>query len=433
MRFRDDESGQMLVLTALCMTVLMGFLALAIDVGLLFRAKRNVQIAADAGAIAGALAEQYGISPSPACGGGVTPIACAVQNAVAANGVPASDIVAVNTNPTDGFHTGPGYVETILSVPNPTFFFSAFSGSKTSFSVAGRAVAGMAPSTACMYVLDPSDPNALTVAGSVTAPKCGIQVNSSSPNASCDDGQTLDVPFLHVVGGQDSGGGCGRVTSTQVVTGVAPSGDPLNNLSGLDPATSCNLLNTLTLGGATPTVTGATRIPSTTVTLGAVSVTISCFGDLNVLLSGLTLGRAGGNQVFIFLNGLQLLGNVRVNGTVEVAGGSLLPGGLGTLSVTAPADPADLFNGIAIYQPPTDTTPCTNPPMATPCLHVRLVGGGVTGIIYAPTARLTIDGTGGVGGIVAYQVDVDGPLNLTGNYNLANPTTSPLNKVELVE
>src|SRR5215475_2110057 len=108
MRFRDDESGQMLVLTALCMTLLMGFLALAIDVGILFRAKRNVQIAADAGAIAGALHQQYGGSPGPACGGGVTGVRCAVQNAVGANGIPASDVASVSTSPTAGYHTGPG-------------------------------------------------------------------------------------------------------------------------------------------------------------------------------------------------------------------------------------------------------------------------------------------------------------------------------------
>src|SRR5581483_1805437 len=109
MRFWDDESGQMLVLTAVCMTVLMGFLALAIDVGILFRARRNVQIAADAGAIAGALQQQYGGSPGPACGGGVTGVPCAVQNAVAANGVPAADVASVSTNPASGYHTGSGY------------------------------------------------------------------------------------------------------------------------------------------------------------------------------------------------------------------------------------------------------------------------------------------------------------------------------------
>ncbi len=59
MKDSRSESGQVLVLTALCMTAFLGFMALAIDAGLLFRAKRNLQIAADAAATAGALDWKY--------------------------------------------------------------------------------------------------------------------------------------------------------------------------------------------------------------------------------------------------------------------------------------------------------------------------------------------------------------------------------------
>ena len=55
MKIFRNEDGQTLVLTALCMTAMLGFMALAIDVGLLFRAKRNMQITADAVAVAAAL------------------------------------------------------------------------------------------------------------------------------------------------------------------------------------------------------------------------------------------------------------------------------------------------------------------------------------------------------------------------------------------
>lgn len=48
------ESGQTLVHVALMMVVLLGFLALAIDVGLLYSERRRMQNAADAGALAGA-------------------------------------------------------------------------------------------------------------------------------------------------------------------------------------------------------------------------------------------------------------------------------------------------------------------------------------------------------------------------------------------
>ena len=66
MENRDNESGQVIILTALFMTVLLGFLALAIDVAMLFRARRNVQIAADAAAIGATMDYYYNGSVSAA-------------------------------------------------------------------------------------------------------------------------------------------------------------------------------------------------------------------------------------------------------------------------------------------------------------------------------------------------------------------------------
>ena len=51
-----EESGQTLVLAALMGVLLLGFMALALDVGLLFNARRKLQTAADAAATAGAQA-----------------------------------------------------------------------------------------------------------------------------------------------------------------------------------------------------------------------------------------------------------------------------------------------------------------------------------------------------------------------------------------
>ncbi len=59
-RFRD-ESGQTLILIAAALVVLLGFLALAVDLGMLYAERRAMQNAADAGALAGARAM---------CGGG---------------------------------------------------------------------------------------------------------------------------------------------------------------------------------------------------------------------------------------------------------------------------------------------------------------------------------------------------------------------------
>ena len=48
MRIQKEENGQILVMVALCLTVIFGFLAFAIDVGLLFNNKRKLQNAVDA-------------------------------------------------------------------------------------------------------------------------------------------------------------------------------------------------------------------------------------------------------------------------------------------------------------------------------------------------------------------------------------------------
>ena len=55
MRIHRDERGQTIILVALSLPLLLGFVGIATDVGALFKDKRTMQTAADAAAIAGAL------------------------------------------------------------------------------------------------------------------------------------------------------------------------------------------------------------------------------------------------------------------------------------------------------------------------------------------------------------------------------------------
>ena len=66
MKNQDNESGQVIILTAIFMAALLGFLALSIDVAMLFRARRNVQIATDAAALGAALDYFYNNSVTTA-------------------------------------------------------------------------------------------------------------------------------------------------------------------------------------------------------------------------------------------------------------------------------------------------------------------------------------------------------------------------------
>ena len=92
-----SERGTVLPLVALSMVALTGMMGLGLDVGSLYRHRRNMQTAADAGALAGA-AEIYRMKP--------TLVGSSARTATAANrftnGV--EDVaVSVNHPPASGF------------------------------------------------------------------------------------------------------------------------------------------------------------------------------------------------------------------------------------------------------------------------------------------------------------------------------------------
>jgi Flp pilus assembly protein TadG len=435
LRFIQDEKGQTLVITVLGMTVLMGMMGLAIDVGLLFRAKRIAQTAADAAAIAGALDYQYN--------GSSTSATTAARAAASSNGISnASTNVTVNFNPniTSPYHNSSGYIQAVVNLPSPTVFISTFYRTATPFTVTARAIAGVTPSAACIYVLDPTDASALYIQGAadIATPNCGIQVNSNSPDAFCDQGSaTIEANFLHIVGGQSSHGKCAKAPgTTPVTTGVAPTGDPFNNLTGPIPPTPCTGPNTVSAS----TITSSTTIPSASVTTGSTTASVTFFCASNPTISnGVTLGTPGGNQIFVFVNGVTIGGTVTVNGTIDVYQGTFSQGN-SALTVNAPANDTYTYNGIAVMQPSSNTTAGTcKDGLGEPCLQLQFGSGSgvLNGIVYAPTSQVYQQDNGGgtvVAGVVAYQIYLKAStMDITNSYNAANPSTTPLTKVSLVE
>ncbi|HLY42549.1 MAG TPA: pilus assembly protein TadG-related protein [Terracidiphilus sp.] len=473
MTITKGEQGQILALTVLSMTLLVGCIALAVDVGLLFRAKRNVQIAADAGAIAGALEEHYN---------GTANVTTVVDNAASKNGVTDSTQIQVSTSPADGYHTGAGYVEVVINQPNQTVFMGAFSfmlsRGTTSFNtvkVGARAVAGATPAPACMYVLNNGQKkgddgsNALWVKGSSTinAPKCGIDVNSPNASAFCDQGAaTIDAPYISIVGGQSTGGKCGKNSGAPIYGGAAPIADPFNGLTGPNPATDCNSTNTVTAADVTSTTTLTSSKNSSGTPVVCFNAVDSKGKPTATTLDGSSTNLAlnvGAGVVYLFENGVNISGNVWVGvaagttlsssgppsgangGVIDIYGGSFnnQNGGL-----TAVAPTSGTYNGISIMQPAANTTAtCQDSSLkAVPCLQMQFgsnnstTGGGTNaegldGLIYAPTATVYLQDEGGsvqAGGIIAWDVYNNSQLSLTDSYSDYNPT-SPLNMVELVE
>src|SRR3989304_8371578 len=93
------ESGQMLVMFVLALGVLMGFVAMSIDVGMILYERRSAQNAADAAALAGA--RDLPESPSAA-------VLAARQWAVQ-NGFSSEDGAPITVN--NPYHGNPGAAE----------------------------------------------------------------------------------------------------------------------------------------------------------------------------------------------------------------------------------------------------------------------------------------------------------------------------------
>jgi len=152
MRNLRDERGNVLLLAAFSMSMLLSFLAMAVDVGNLFFTQRQLQTLADAAAMAGA---QVANACSANCSGAIT---TAAQSALTegspsvssrlftncANATGTGVLLTVNNgpcalagDPNSGQST---YVEAVVSETVPTFFAKIF-GVKT-LNITARAEAG---------------------------------------------------------------------------------------------------------------------------------------------------------------------------------------------------------------------------------------------------------------------------------------------------
>lgn len=484
MRVRADEKGQMLVLTALAIVALLGFLALAVDVGLLFRAKRQVQTAADAGAIAGALEYWYN---------GTGAIGSAAGTAVGNNGVTLSytpslntscpsttancAIVNTSTSAITGYHNQLGYVQVIVSQPNPTFFMGLFGHSKVN--VTASSIAGIAPGTACIITLDPSGSNSFWIKGNsnINTPNCGIQVNSTSTTAVCIQGSAgINGPYLLINGDQSVSGQCNKSSGAPVTQGAGSTADdPFASIYTPNPANDCQS----SIGGGAGNISPLTSVTS-------LAQITSLTGYLPTLPSGSKANAIPANYVYCFQNNVTFSGALALppgiylfeNG-VNFASGSTVSFGInsydpstglndngatlenyqgtfnnqnGNVSIYAPADKTNaILNTIALYQPYlTSASPAGNTngtcqdsslkvTLPQTCLQAQFGSNNLSnlvGYIYAPNSTVYLQDQGGgvqASGVVSYDFYNNSQLSITNSFNSFDPTQTALSTVALVE
>lgn len=458
------RSGTVTPLTILCLALLVGVTALVIDGGTLLEARRHVQAAADAAALAGAedLYARYlsnqGIDVSGSAK--ASALATASANGFTNDGVHST--VTVNTSP-QTYQGGPnsgktipaGYVEVLIQY-NAAHLFSGVLGSGSS-AVYARAVARgrcaplnflgmMALNLNSAGALNNASAGGLTVNG-------GIQINSSSSSA-------LEANTWGKV----------TVTATEFILNPAMGGSGVGGSGGLLGTVLSVLGSVLSLlfgpGGSAPTTILSPPAPdplrflpppdSTTLTTQYTNLNITNGnwqlhpGIYNggIKISGfgtvVTLhGNSDGTPGIYYLNGQNGF-EVTELATVRSAPGesagviiynnwddpndSVNLSTFGSITLVPPA--SGLYRGLTIFQKRG------TPSNAAPPVNLTALGScNVTGTIYAAHASVNLTtnfSTNVLGGqIIADTVKVSGLANI--NINPGAYPTANQRLLELVE
>jgi len=241
-RHASNEAGQVLLIVTLAIVVFIGSVALAVDVGYWRFMKRNMQKAADAGAIGGAFEHIYNASN----------VDFAAKRDTSKNGFTHDENgvnVTVNNPPLSGPHKDlpdkDDYVEVIIDQDQPTFFAKIFGiGSQK---VLARAVAygglkdNETQAEGCIWTLDKESSVSFQVQGEnteVIAEDCNIYVSSASDNCAFQaaGNSTVTANSIAVVGEACVEGSGTYVDNTPVsgVDVVPASSNPYTGLVGQD-------------------------------------------------------------------------------------------------------------------------------------------------------------------------------------------------------
>ena len=234
--------GAIVLLVAICLALVLCFVALAIDGGSMLERRRQAQAAADASAMAAAesLFRKYPADKGLDDGNGSAVIAA--KAIAAANGFSndgTQSTVTVRTSP-QTYTAGPykdqalpkGYVEVTVKYNQPRYF-SAIMGTGN-LPVTARAVArgSWEPANVGIHVLDLHKSASLTATGeSAVTVKGGaaVIVNSDAPDAATSTGGTLTADNFDITGGSSVSGGKGGFFGG-VNYGREPQPDPLRNI-----------------------------------------------------------------------------------------------------------------------------------------------------------------------------------------------------------
>ncbi len=384
------------------MVVLVSFLGLAVDVASLHYDERRLKAAAQTAALAAALEVNQcaGTNACPA-------MQVAAVSALAENGITVKQTflncaqssgsgfaLTINNPPcangaADPNHGNSNYVEVSVAELEPTYFAKVigFNGMMLS----ARAEAARTGNPNCIYALDRSNVNAISVDILATLnANCGVIDESNSSLAfGCNVLSAVHVPRLRVTGGSES---LLCNVSPHAQTGV-PLPNPVDPLAYL-PTPSLQGCGTTTsspyTGSPNPLliVGNATLYPGRAYCGGIVllpTAHVTFMPGTYVIRSGGLLGLQGGMSIDVAAtatgNGVTFYNYGPIGGVNFVL--SSIP--LGSVSLKAPT--SGTYAGVLFYQDPANTTPAVI--LANSSWNTVLEGA-----YYFPTALVTCAATG---------------------------------------
>jgi len=231
-----SERGNVAIVFALAMPVVVGAAGLAVETSYDYVAQVHLQAAADAAAYAAAI-ENRGAAASE----DPRRVETAAKTAATSNSWSSADgTILVSTPPTSGSHTGPNATEVVLTRSLPRFFSAYFSQSP--IVARARAVAiYQTASNACILALSKTQSRAIQVQGSsvLTLNGCDVMANSVSDEAVKIWGSgKLTADCVASSGGVSTNGGLTLTQCSSPVTQAPRAKDPFAALP--TPATGAN-------------------------------------------------------------------------------------------------------------------------------------------------------------------------------------------------
>jgi hypothetical protein len=312
------QRGQVLPLVALLIVVLMGFTALAVDVGYDRYEKRIQQSAADSAALAGAAEIPFG---------NVTKSARydASQNGFTDNTVNGTCTVCVTVN--NPYNNDSKSVEVIVSAQHPSFFQRVLG--TTSVTVTARAVAKLKDDNGCLYLLATKLTNFNSA--TVNAHNCAIISNGDALMSGTVDAAGIEVYNFNAAHFQN-----GTFPSAQPTKLPVPVSDPCQRIAGCaylrswKPPTTC---------------------PDLSVSSG--SVYPGCYHNLTI--GGNVTFTGGVDQPYVVTNRLDLSSSTVTGSNVilYMGNGAALRANGATLNFTAPTS-GNMAN-VALFDPYNNT------------------------------------------------------------------------------